>query len=40
MGTTERQFVVVMRGPSGVLFLQGKNLIVLNHPSAIGPVEI
>lgn len=37
---TEKQYIVVMRGPSAVLFRQGKSLTVLDFPSAIGPVNI
>lgn len=40
MSDTERQFIVVMRGPSAALFRQGENIVALNFASATGPVNI
>jgi len=37
---TKKQFKVVMRGPSAVLFQQGQKLLIENFPSSIGPVNI
>jgi len=36
----DRQFIVVMRGPSAVLFRQDTNMLVEDFPSSAGPVNI